>query len=237
MALFKIGYTIAILLLMSVISSCQKKETTTESIQQQPVIVVPDSPVTDYDGNTYETVKIGNQIWMEENLRSTHYSDSTPIQYFSYNNDTTDVKTYGRLYSSRAAVKGTAFSNSNPSRIQGVAPSGWHLPSQVEWEQLINYLGGLNVAGGKLKEEGTSHWNSPNTGATNESKFSALPAGMHDFTGIFQWKGQNCAFSTSTGNLAQYEVTGILLRGTESKITIGHFHPDDAVSVRCIKDN
>jgi uncharacterized protein (TIGR02145 family) len=133
-------------------------------------------------------------------------------------------------------MNGEESSNTNPSNVQGIAPVGWHLPSKAEWQQLADYLGGLNIAGGKLKEAGTNHWIAPNTGATNESGFTALPAGMHDFTGIFQWKGENCAFSTSTGDLNQYEVTGIVLRTTESKMTIGGFHPDDALSVRCIKN-
>ena len=193
--------------------------------------------VTDYDGNTYKTVKIGNQIWMAENLRSTHYSDGTPISHFEYDNDSANVSIYGRLYSSQAVMKGAISSNINPSNVQGIAPDGWHLPSKAEWQELADYLGGLEIAGGKLKEAGTTHWIAPNTGATNETGFTALPAGMHDFTGIFQWKSENCAFSTSTGNPRQFEVISIVLRTTESKMTIGEFHPDDAASVRCIKND
>ena len=193
--------------------------------------------VSDYDGNTYSTIKIGEQIWMGENLRSTHYSDGSPITYFNYDNDTSNVPIYGRLYSWAAAMNGEESSNANPSNVQGIAPVGWHLPSKAEWQELADYLGGVNVAGGKLKEAGTNHWIAPNTGATNESGFTALPAGMHDFTGIFQWLGDHCAFSTSTGDLSQYEVSGIVLKTTESKMTIGGFHPDDALSVRCVKNN
>jgi len=194
--------------------------------------------VKDFDGNIYETVQIGNQIWMAENLRSTHYSDGTPISYYNYNNDSADVKTYGRLYSWAAAMKGATSSNTNPSNIQGIAPNGWHLPSKAEWQQLINYLGGVTVAGGKLKEAGNEHWISQNTDATNESGFTALPAGMHDFTNIFQWKGDHCAFSTSTWPMPKdYAVTAVMLKNNDATAVIGNFHPDDALSVRCIKND
>ncbi len=192
--------------------------------------------ITDFDGNTYKTIKIGNQIWMAENLKSTHYSDGTTIQSYCYNNDTSNIKTYGRLYSSFAVMKGAASSNSNPSNVQGIAPIGWHVPSKAEWEQLANYLGGVNVAGGKMKETGTNHWVSSNIGATNESGFTALPAGMHDFTGIFQWFETNCAFYSSTANPAEYSFTAVMLKSETAKLTVGDFHPNDALSVRCIKN-
>jgi uncharacterized protein (TIGR02145 family) len=195
-----------------------------------------DTSVKDYDGNIYQTIKIGNQVWMAENLRSLHYSDGTPINYYNYNNDTLNVKIYGRLYSSRAATRGTGSSNSNPSNVQGIAPKGWHLPSKAEWQQLADYLGGLNIAGGKMKESGTAHWASPNTGATNESGFNALPAGIYDFTKVFQWLSEYSCFSTSTFDLNMMEATAVRLQSSDAKMIFGDFHPDDAVSVRCIKD-
>ncbi len=195
--------------------------------------------VSDYDGNTYSTIKIGEQIWMGENLRSTHYSDGVPITYFNYDNDTSNVPIYGRLYNWAAAMNGEESSNTNPSNVQGIAPAGWHLPSKAEWQQLADYLGGLNVAGGKLKEAGTNHWITPNTGATNESGFTALPAGMYAFWQEFQWKGDYCAFITSTDESVPNhpEVAGIKLSYDNAEMTIGGFHPDDALSVRCVKDN
>jgi uncharacterized protein (TIGR02145 family) len=214
-------------------SSCKKDEPKTDSI-----IVTEDTPVTDYDGNSYKTIKIGNQIWMAENLRSTHYNDGTPIPNFTYNNSDADVITYGRLYSWASVMKGSASSNSNPSHVQGVAPVGWHIPSRAEWQQLIDYLGGLSVAGGKLKETGNTHWLNSNVGTTNESKFTALPAGMYAFWGEFQWIGDYCAFTSTTDN----SVTGhpayitVKLNYNNTQATMGDFHPDDAVSVRCVKD-
>ncbi len=143
-------------------------------------------PVTDYDGNTYETVTIGTQTWMAENLKTTHYKDGSVIPnitnnsewgglstgaYGDYNNDPANANTYGRLYNWYAAVDS-----------RGVCPEGWHVPTDAEWTVLTDYLGGTTVAGGKLKETGTSHWNSPNTGATNESGFTALPGGYRDLS-------------------------------------------------------
>ena len=82
-------------------------------------------------------------------------------------------------------MDGEASSTTNPSGIQGVCPAGWHVPSDAEWTELTDYLGGTSVAGGKLKETGTTHWASPNTGATNETGFTALPGGARDTDGRF----------------------------------------------------
>lgn len=147
------------------------------------------SEVTDIDGNVYPTVQIGTQIWMAENLKTTKYNDGTAIPnvadntvwaalttgaYCYYDNDsTTNRATYGSLYNWFAV-------NTNK-----LAPTGWHVPTDAEWTTLITYLGGENVAGGKLKEQGTSHWLSPNTGATNETGFTALPGGGRTSDGIF----------------------------------------------------
>ncbi|MBU0476303.1 MAG: T9SS type A sorting domain-containing protein [Bacteroidetes bacterium] len=197
------------------------------------------SLVTDYDGNKYKTVKIGNQTWMAENLRSTHYSDGTPISYYNYNNDSNNVPIYGRLYSWAAAMKNHLSSKTNPSNVQGIAPVGWHLPSKAEWQELATYLGGTNIAGGKMKEVGNLHWLSPNTGATNESGFASLPAGMFAFWQEFQWKDSLCAFITSTDQSVPNHpaVAGIQLSYDNEEMHIGEFHPDDALSVRCVKDN
>jgi uncharacterized protein (TIGR02145 family) len=136
---------------------------------------------TDADGNLYKTVKIGTQWWMAENLRTTRYNDSTSIllitdsatwgtlttpAYCWYNNNPgTYKKSYGALYNWFAVNTGK------------LAPKGWHVPAETEWNILIGYLGGNLVAGGKMKESGTLHWESPNTGADNSSGFSALPGG------------------------------------------------------------
>jgi len=138
------------------------------------------------DGNQYKTITIEEQVWMAENLAylpsvSLPSSGSLSIPYYYvYDYEGTNVseakitsnyKTYGVLYNWLAAMS--------------ACPTGWHLPSNREWEILHNYLGGLDVAGGKMKEAGTTHWESPNTGATNESGFTALPGGYRDNDGNF----------------------------------------------------
>ena len=154
----------------------------------------------DIEGNQYKVVKIGNQVWMAENLKVTHYNDGTSIPYFGqysydnqhsydgygwYNNDPSTYKnTYGALYNFPAV--GT----------HKLCPTGWQVPSESEWDTLITFLGGDLVAGGKLKETGTTHWNTPNTGAINETGFTALPGGMMfteggSFNNTFQQMGTN----------------------------------------------
>ena len=130
--------------------------------------------VTDYDGNTYKTITIGNQTWMAENLKSLHYSDGTPISgVASYSNSNEIAEKHGRLYTWDATMR-----NSTTEGAQGVAPDGWHIPTDNEWKELENYLGGKNIAGGKLKS--MNEWKAPNTNATNSSGFSALPSGEYD---------------------------------------------------------
>jgi uncharacterized protein (TIGR02145 family) len=133
--------------------------------------------LTDIDGNTYKVVKIGNQIWMAENLKVTHYNDGSEIPnvidnnlwknltsgaYCDYDNNPQISSTYGRLY------------NAFTIWSEKLAPAGWHVPSDSEWSELFNFV---NNDGGSLKEVGLSHWVSPNTGATNNSGFNALPNG------------------------------------------------------------
>ncbi len=151
-------------------------------VQSKPDFICGVSTVTDYQGNVYNTVKIGDQCWLKENLRSTKYNDGEDIPnvtngtiwdglttpaYCWYNNDySTYGSVYGALYNWYAVNTGK------------LCPVGWHVPSDAEWTQLTDFLGGESVAGGKLKETGTTHWNSPNTGATNETSFTALPSGV-----------------------------------------------------------
>ncbi len=163
------------------------------------------------DANTYQTVQIGNQCWMKENLKylpsvsKVATASTTLPYYYIYGYDGTDVNaaklttnysTYGVLYNWPAAMNGASGSTSNPSGVQGVCPQGWHLPSNAEWQQLEIYLGmdpavvnttgwRGNDEGGKLKETGTTHWASPNSGATNSSGFTALPGGRRDTNGTF----------------------------------------------------
>ena len=145
--------------------------------------------VTDIDGNIYNTVTIGTQIWLVENLKTTKYNDGTSIPlvtgntswanlstpgYCFYDNDSgTNKSIYGALYNWYTVNTGK------------LCPTGWHVPSDIEWITLTNYLGGENIAGGNLKETGMSHWFTPNAGATNSSGFTALPGGYRQDDGSF----------------------------------------------------
>ena len=205
------------------------------------------------DNKTYKTVKIGDQIWMAENLAylpsvssSSQGSGSDPY-YYVYGYQGADVaaakatdnyKTYGVLYNWPAAMAGASSSIANPSGVQGVCPAGWHLPSDEEWMQLTYLLGGASVAGGKLKETGTNHWATPNTGATNETGFTALPSGYcygDGTTGVYQDIGSHCFLWSSTENGSSnawfrnlYYIVANVYRGPSNK-AFGY-------SVRCIKD-
>jgi uncharacterized protein (TIGR02145 family) len=149
--------------------------------------------ISDNDGNTYKTVYIGTQQWMAENLKTAKYNDGAGIPNVTvntqwqnnitgawsyYNNDAANNAKYGKLYN-WYAVSPTTNGNKN------VCPSGWHVPTDAEWTVLTDYLGGLNVAGGKMKEVGTTKWNSPNTDATNTSLFTGLPGGERSNNGKY----------------------------------------------------
>jgi uncharacterized protein (TIGR02145 family) len=199
-------------------------------------------PVTDIDGNSYQTIKIGNQWWMAANLKVTHYRNGDAIShvadslswisltigaYCEYNNDVNNVATYGLLYNGHAV-----FDNRN------IAPAGWHVPSDAEWQTLVNYLGGSSVAGGKMKEAGTTHWSSPNTGATNESGFSALPGGSRygDFaTADYVSMGYLAYFWSSTEYDSNFAWTRVLYYW-QSDLNRDSHGKRYGQSVRCVRD-
>jgi uncharacterized protein (TIGR02145 family) len=164
-----------------------------DAISDAATLSVPS--VTDIDGNTYKTIGIGSQEWMAENLKTTSYrngdligtttpatldisGEPTPKYQWACGGNESNVTTYGRLYTWYAVTDS-----------RNVCPTGWHVPTDAEWTTLTDYLGGISVAGGKLKESGTTHWNSPNTGATNETGFTALPGGVRGSSGAFSFIG------------------------------------------------
>ncbi len=229
-----------ILINILVFNQCKKDESKT----------TPET-VTDYDGNIYQTVQIGNQVWMTENLKVTHYPDGREIPlvtdeiawanladnntddaYCYYNNDS--GSDYGVLYTWAAAMGDNAVSSdANPSGVQGISPAGWHIPSDAEWTELITYLG--DEAGGKLKEAGTIHWNSPNTGADNSSVFTALPGGLRRFNGGFLAAGIEGYWWTSTEN-SDTQAWFRSLYSSISGVTRDYYNKSNGYSVRCIKD-
>jgi uncharacterized protein (TIGR02145 family) len=150
------------------------------------------STIKDIDGNVYHTTTIGTQVWMVENLKVTRLRDGTPIalchddqacdrakkpSYCWYNSDTSEKSIYGALYNWYAV------------RTDKLAPKGWHVPSDSEWDVLITSCGDAGSAGYKLKEKGTMHWNDPNRDVSNETGFTALPGGYRFHTGGFNEAG------------------------------------------------
>lgn len=197
----------------------------------------------DIDGNIYKTITIGTQTWMAQNLRTTHYRNGEPIiriidgtgwynttssaycNYLNISNDDT-IAMIGRLYN--------AYSISDSRQI---APAGWHISTRAEWDTLIGFLGGISAARLKLKESGTTHWGVPNTGATNESGFTALPGGFRvgDQFMNLSWQGVWYFSDLGSGNL----ITGrhLMLSFDENNNGIyGGGSYTDGYSARCVKD-
>jgi uncharacterized protein (TIGR02145 family) len=206
--------------------------------------------VTDYDGNTYQTVKIGGQWWMGEELRVTHYRNGEAIAnvidnaawdvlttgaYCSFNNDDNYIADYGVLYNWYAV---------NDERE--LAPEGWHIPSDAEWKVLESYLGmdageldntswrGTDE-GGKLKETGTTHWNSPNLGATNETGFTARAGGKRWHDGSFSSLMDDSNYWTSTSALSSNGWFRSMNYNRET-INRGNVNRQVGFSVRCVRD-
>jgi uncharacterized protein (TIGR02145 family) len=187
--------------------------------------------VTDVDGNTYKSVRIGDQIWMARNLKVTKYRDGTAIPnvtndntwanlaggaYCDWYNDATNGAIYGHLYNYYTVVDD-----------RQLCPTGWHVPTSVEWTTLINFLGGYNVAGGKLKKTGTTHWDSPNTGANNLSGFTALAG---------SWRGIWWTASEHDNNNGIYDYLDYAKNSVEQSYDEFYFGKKGGCSVRCIKD-
>jgi len=196
--------------------------------------------VKDRDGNVYETVTIGTQVWMAENLKTTKYRNGEPITnvlvnsswatlttgaYCWYNNDATANKSvYGALYNWFTVTD-----------KRNIAPAGWHVPSNAEWNTLIKFLNGDSFAGGELKEALTSHWVSPNFGANNGSGFTALPGGYRKSDGVFTYVGYCGGWWTSTEyskSVAWYRY----LDYSSSSVGRTSSFKKCGFSVRCVKD-
>ena len=184
--------------------------------------------VKDVDGNVYKTIKIGDQWWMAENLRVTHDPQGKNIKSYVYKNDSTYEAVYGRLYSWDVAMNGSA-----QEKAQGIAPDGWHILDDEDWEKLYEYLGGISVGGGKMKERSATHWRAPNTGATNESGFNGLPTGGYSM-GLFEGLGVGTHYWSSTGAGNRTSVPSLHSESAEVlrfEVPKTFFH-----SVRCVKD-
>ncbi|MCP3999383.1 MAG: hypothetical protein GY727_00515, partial [Gammaproteobacteria bacterium] len=182
------------------------------------------------NGKDYSTVQIGTQCWMAENL---NYDQNTFGDDWCYDNNSSNCDTYGRLYNWAAVMQGASSSNANPSGVQGVCPDGWHMPSHAEWTELTDYLGGLSVAGGKMKETGTTHWLSPNTGATNSSEFTGLPGGFRNYTGGFNNFSAGGYWWSSTETSGAWRSSLYYNVGT---VSWSNMNKQFGYSVRCLRD-
>jgi len=209
--------------------------TFTEDISFTPLHVV-----ADIDGNTYQIIEIGTQTWMKENLKVTRYNDGSQIPevtdysswsiltepgYCYYDNYVPNMKIYGAMYNWYAVNTGK------------LCPDGWHVPSDVEWTTITDYLGGVSSAGARLKESGTFHWHFPNADATNESNFTALPAGYRSWSdGAYFSTGDNGSWWSSTDNNGSAAWSrAITLYGTTDVRVISNDYRY-AISVRCMKN-
>ena len=195
--------------------------------------------VKDFEGNTYKTIQIGTQTWMAENLRTSTYSNGLPIEniidhieFGSYqngawvhfsNNPSYNIP-YGKLYNWYAVI------NTNQ-----ICPSGWHIPTDSEWTTLTTFLGGESVAGGKMKSTGKEYWQAPNTGATNSSGFSGLPAGSGPSDPKLGSVGSYGIWWGLIGNVAAEPAFHRLSYNNKK---IEHFNTSTSwgLSIRCIKN-
>lgn len=194
----------------------------------------------DVEGNDYQTTQIGTQVWMTQNLKTTKYNDNTTIPYVDdnatwrdlstpaycwYRNDANSFKNlYGALYN---------WFTVNTGKL---CPSGWHVPNEKEWATLTEYLGGEDIAGGELKEEGTDHWQIPNTKASNQFGFTALPGGYRTGlpTGSFRTATYYGWWWTNTEDL--YGARCRLITYDTNDLIKGAGIKNNGYSVRCLKD-
>jgi uncharacterized protein (TIGR02145 family) len=189
----------------------------------------------------YKTVTIGDQVWMAENLNVDKFRNGDPIPHTQteeewrqagengqpawcyYDNDPANGKIYGKLYNWYAV-----------SDWRGLAPEGWRIPSDEDWDKLIKLLGGNEVAGGKLKASDTTYWQSPNTGATNETGFTGLPGGYRYYSGYFDnlglgywWSSTEYSFTDAWGRALTYSY---------ADADRDYNNKELGFSVRCVRD-
>jgi uncharacterized protein (TIGR02145 family) len=225
------------MLAVVVVSACGSCEPQQD---KPPQIPMPTGSVTDVEGNVYPTIKIGQQEWMVENLKTTTYNDGTSIPdvtdmstwanlssdaYSWFDNDVANKDLYGALYNWEAVDK------------KLLCPAGWSIPSSDTWGLLVSAEGGKSAAGGRMKEVGTTLWQAPNAGATNQSGFSARPAGARYLDGSFVYQGQYAFWWCSDQELLSLPATAWFwnLSATDAASTGGQSQFPMGYSVRCVR--
>ena len=214
-------------------------------------INIPGPNVTDFEGNTYQSVTNCGLTFTKQNLNVSTYSDGTVIPQVTdptawanlttgawcyYNNDAANGTTYGKLYNWYAAAGiYDVASLANPALRKKLAPTGWHVPTDAEWTTLTTCLGGETVAGGKMKETGTAHWASPNTNATNTSGFTGLPGGYRTIFGTFLSIG-NDGHWWSSSEYGATDAWSRLLYCDNGGVSRSYTNKAYGFSVRCLRD-
>jgi uncharacterized protein (TIGR02145 family) len=227
--IYSLFFLFSITLLSVTLTGCKKEDKPPE---------IQYGAVTDIDGNEYNAVTIGTQTWMVDNLKTTRYSNGDDVStglndsewenaisgaYAIYSNNDANNTTYGKLYNLYAVADS-----------RHLCPEGWHAPSESEWITLIGFLGGEDVAGGKMKESGTTHWNTPNE-ASNSSNFTALPGGMRSWYGTFNDLGDYGYWWSATEGFAG-GYWGVSTVHNEAIVVKYNYTPGCGFSVRCVKD-
>ncbi len=220
----------------------------TYSTQTKVKLIVSTSPpcgqpFTDArDGKTYNTVQIGAQCWMAQNLNvgtkingSGSQNNNSIIEKYCYGDLESNCNTYGGLYQWNEMMQYVTTAG-----VKGICPLGWHIPTDAQWSTLTTFLGGTGVAGGKMKttgtiQAGTGLWNSPNTAATNESGFSAIPGGVRYSNGTFDAIGSFCFWSSSTQSSSGYAWRRSV-NYNNGNIDMGQENKLYGFSVRCLRD-
>jgi uncharacterized protein (TIGR02145 family) len=197
-----------------------------------PVFNCGDLIIDERDGQNYSTVQIGDQCWMAENINigsmisvDSSMTNNGIIEKYCYNNSYSNCMNYGGLYDWNEMMQYTTQEG-----IQGICPAGWHIPSESEYTILIDYLGGESIAGGKMKESGTIHWKTPNTGATNESGFSAFGGGFSFNNLFFSLKDGGYFYSSTLNGLSP------MLSYNNASVALNGYPIYFRKSVRCIKN-
>lgn len=237
----KIAFFVTFFVWSVIFSGCSKEDS-------KPVIEY--GSVSDIENNSYKTVKIGNQTWMAENLKTTRLANGNPITFIDtivslpdWQNSATAAYTwynFGETDSVRA-VYGALY-NWYTVKSNYLCPAGWHIPSDAEWNELKTFVGGesvylgiKNIAAGKLKETDTIHWDYPNNISTNETGFTALPGGWLKWNGSFFDIGKMGVWwssSESDKTRAWY----FELSGDYSPVNLRAAPKYSGLSVRCVKD-
>jgi len=191
----------------------------------------------DYGGLIYNTIEIGTQCWLVENLNigtmisgGQNQTNNSLIEKYCYNNNISNCTEYGGLYQWDEAMQYINIQGS-----QGLCPPVWHVPDNNDWSTLTNFLGGLSISGGKMKETGYSHWNPPNTGATNESGFTAIASGYRNSNGYFYETLINNKIWSSTESQTG-SAWSRNLNNNSAIVDVNNSYKVNGFSIRCIKN-